>query len=153
MSLPKITYFVRNKISIFCPERQRPKFFSKIRPENDNDPKKAKFCPDNGNDPKIHCNSKTWTEILERAQRFDDLATASFFAFFPPLFCYIETTKKIKYNIMSVFDNDLACFYEIRPHIDNVILKIFCDFVRIWQPSQRPFLKISQNMSRSGNDI
>lgn len=51
---------------------------------------------------------------------------------------------------MSVYDNDLACILEIRPDIDNVILKIFCDFVRIWQ---RPFLKFSQNMSRSGNDI
>ena len=51
---------------------------------------------------------------------------------------------------MSVFDNDLACFYEIRPHIDNVILKIFCNFVRIWL---RPFLKISQKVSGSRNDV
>jgi hypothetical protein len=29
---------------------------------------------------------------------------------------------------MSVYDNDLACIYEIRPVIDNVILKILSGF-------------------------
>ena len=53
---------------------------------------------------------------------------------------------------MSVFDNDLAWIYRIClvQVIDNDILKILRDFVRIWQ---RPFQKISQNMSGSGNDI
>jgi hypothetical protein len=32
---------------------------------------------------------------------------------------------------MSVHDNHLACIYEIRPDIDDVILKIFRDFVQI----------------------
>ena len=34
---------------------------------------------------------------------------------------------------MSVSDNDLACICEIRPDIDNDILKILGDFVWIWQ--------------------
>ena len=43
---------------------------------------------------------------------------------------------------MSVSDNDLACICEIRPDIDNDILKILGDFVRIWQrPMAQIFLK------------
>ena len=53
---------------------------------------------------------------------------------------------------MSVYDNDLAFIHdlEISPVIDNDILKILSDFVRIWP---RPFQKFSQNVSGSGNDI
>ena len=49
---------------------------------------------------------------------------------------------------MSIFNN-LAYIYEIHLVIDNNILKILSDFVRIWQ---HPFPKISQNLSGSGND-
>ena len=53
---------------------------------------------------------------------------------------------------MSVYENDISCIYdlEISPVIDNDILMILSDFVRIWP---RLFQKISQNVSGSGNDI